>query len=124
MRVQEKMLVISIFSLSDNAYTAPLGVVKSQDCVKELRLVPFVDVGHDGKILFINPFPNKPWILRVCSTSLLKTLQEKEKLLVTSNFSFPTMFSTRLKNFLPISSNSKLSSANSFTLKILRLGKG
>ena len=26
-----------------------------------------------------NPFPNKLWILRVCSTSLLKTLWEKEK---------------------------------------------
>ena len=37
---------------------------------------------------FVNPFPNKPWFLRVCSTSLLKTLWEKEKLLVTSNFSF------------------------------------
>ena len=36
----------------------------------------------------VNPFPNKPWFLRVCSTSLLKTLREKEKLLVTSNFSF------------------------------------
>ena len=36
----------------------------------------------------MNPFPNKPWFLRVCSTSLLKTLWEKEKLLVTSNFSF------------------------------------
>ena len=35
-----------------------------------------------------HPFPNKPWFLRVCSTSLLKTLWEKEKLLVTSNFSF------------------------------------
>ena len=35
-----------------------------------------------------NPFPNKPWFLRVCRTGLLKTLQEKEKLLVTSNFSF------------------------------------
>ena len=34
------------------------------------------------------PFPNKPWFLRVCRTSLLKTLREKEKLLVTSNFSF------------------------------------
>ena len=31
---------------------------------------------------------NKPWFLRVCSTSVLKTLWEKEKLLVTSNFSF------------------------------------
>ena len=36
----------------------------------------------------INPFPNKPWFLHVCSASLLKTLWEKEKLLVTSNFSF------------------------------------
>ena len=37
---------------------------------------------------WVNPFPNKPWFLRVCSTSLLKTLWEKEKLLVTSSFSF------------------------------------
>ena len=39
---------------------------------------------------FINfsPFPNKPWFLRVCFKSLLKTLWEKEKLLVASNFSF------------------------------------
>ena len=35
-----------------------------------------------------NPFPNKPWFLRVCTLSLFKTLWEKEKLLVTSNFSF------------------------------------
>ena len=33
-----------------------------------------------------NPFPNKPWFLRLCSRSRLKTLWEKEKLLVTSNF--------------------------------------
>ena len=36
----------------------------------------------------LNPFPNNPWFLPVCSTSLLKTLCEKEKLLVTSSFSF------------------------------------
>ena len=36
----------------------------------------------------INPFPNKPLFLHVCSTSILKTLWEKEKLLVKSNFSF------------------------------------
>ena len=36
----------------------------------------------------INPFPNKPWFLRVCSTSLLKTLWERVKLLIMSNFSF------------------------------------
>ena len=35
-----------------------------------------------------NPFPNKPLFVRLCSKSLLKTLWEKEKLLVTSNFSF------------------------------------
>ena len=38
--------------------------------------------------VLLNPFPNKPWFLRVCNRSLLKTLREKEKLLVTSNFSF------------------------------------
>ena len=39
-------------------------------------------------IIWLNPFPNKPWFSRVCSTSLLKTLWEKEKLLITRNFSF------------------------------------
>ena len=33
-------------------------------------------------------FPKKPCFSCVCITSLLKTLWEKEKLLVTSNFSF------------------------------------
>ena len=48
------------------------------------------DFHKQHRIVFqnVNPFPNKPWFLRVCSTSLLKTLWEKEKLLVTSNFSF------------------------------------
>ena len=36
----------------------------------------------------VNPFPNKPWVLCVCNRRVLKTLWEKEKLLVTSNFSF------------------------------------
>ena len=36
----------------------------------------------------LNPFPNTPWFLLVCSTCLLKTLWEKKKLLVTSNFFF------------------------------------
>ena len=35
-----------------------------------------------------NPFQNKPWFLRVCSISHLKTLGEKEELLITSNSSF------------------------------------
>ena len=52
---------------------------------KICRLV--MGYGLGGKLSF-NPFPNKPWFLRVCSTSLSKTRWEKEKLLVTSNFSF------------------------------------
>ena len=36
----------------------------------------------------LNPFLNKPWFLHVCGTSLLKTLGEKEKSLIMSNFSF------------------------------------
>ena len=32
----------------------------------------------------LNPFPYKPWFLRVYSKSIMKTLCEKEKLLVTN----------------------------------------
>ena len=35
-----------------------------------------------------NPVPNKPLFLRVYNASLLKTLWEKEKLRVKSNFFF------------------------------------
>ena len=44
-------------------------VVKSWDCV-------------------VNAFPNKPWFLHVCSTSLLKTLSEKEQLLLRAILPF------------------------------------
>ena len=68
--------------------------------------------------MVINLFPNKPWFLRVCSKSLLKTMWEKEKLLLMSNFSFsPTVFSNHVENFLPLSSNLKFSSANSFSVE-------
>ena len=46
-------------------------VVKTRDC-----------------LVRVNPFPNKPWFLRDCITSLLKAQQEKEKVLVMSNISF------------------------------------
>ena len=49
------------------------------------------NAGYQHFLLFpqcYNPSLNKPWFLRVCYTSLLKTLREKEKLLITSNFSF------------------------------------
>ena len=71
------------------------------------------------------PFPNKLWFLRVCCTSLLKTLWKKKIFLLTSNFFFSQCFLS-FQNFPPFSSNSKLSSANSFSLeesKIYRLGR-
>ena len=82
---------------------------------------------HNDLLHSFNPFSNKPGFLCVFRTSLLKTLQEKEKLFVTSNSPFPTVFSTCLENLMPFSSNVKLSSAKSFSLeesKICRLGKG
>ena len=54
------------------------------DCVVRKEPLPLCLKARTG----FNPFPNKPWILRVCSRCLLKTLWEKEKLHVTSNFSF------------------------------------
>ena len=39
-------------------------------------------------ISLINPFPHNVTFWRPWETSLMKTLWEKEKLLVTSNFSF------------------------------------
>ena len=42
----------------------------------------------NGGIFLVNPFPDEPWFLRVCSGSLLKTISP-----------FPT-FSTRFKNFV------------------------
>ena len=77
-------------------------------------------------VILFNPFPSKPWFLRVCSTSLLKTLPEKEKFLVTNNSSFSNSIFCHLENFLAFSLISKLLSANSFSLeesKICHLGK-
>ena len=36
---------------------------------------------------WVNPFPNMPLFFPVCSASFLKTLWQKEKLLITSHFS-------------------------------------
>ena len=43
---------------------------------------PFSLFSNAFSFRIINPFPNKPWFLCACSTHLLKTLWEKEKLLV------------------------------------------
>ena len=65
----------------------PNWLVKSDGSEVEQTVSTDLPVMLIGNDLF-NPFPNKPWFLRVCSTGLLKTLWEKEKLLATSNFSF------------------------------------
>ena len=47
-----------------------------------------------------NLFPNKPWFLCVCSTSLLKTLGEKEENAQTEQFLlFPQCFLPFLRPF-------------------------
>ena len=74
----------------------------------------------------LNSFPKKPWFLRVCSTILLKTLWEKKKLLVMSNFSFSHSVFYPLQELLfPFLSKLKMLSANCFSLeesKICRMG--
>ena len=75
---------------------------------------------------FVNPFQDKPIVFTCLQYKSYQNTLGKGKLLVTCNFSFPTVFSIGLKNFLPFSQNSKLSSANSFSLeesKICSFGK-
>ena len=67
--------------------------------------------------VFLYPFRNKNWFLRVCSISLLKTLWENEKLLVTSNFSFSHSVFYPFEELSSFSLNLKMSSANAFNLE-------
>ena len=92
--------------------------------------LPMEEVSRTSIFSFSNSltlFPNKPCFLSVCSTGPLKTLWEKDKSLIMSNFSFSHSVFYRLENFLSFSSSLKLLSANSFSLeesKICCLGKG
>ena len=76
----------------------------------------------------LNPFPNKPWFLRVCSIGLLKTLWEKEEIACNEQFLlFPQCFLSFWRTSHHFSSNLELLSANPFSLegsKICHLGKG
>ena len=74
-----------------------------------------------------NPFPNKPWFLRVCSTSLIKTLGKGEIVCNEQFLFFSECFLPLFEKFLPISSNLESLSANFFILeesKICHLRKG
>ena len=78
------------------------------------------------KIKLFNPFQNKPWFLRVCRTSLLKTLREKEKLLVTSNFCFSHSVFYPFEKLSAIFIQFEILPTNSFSLEesiILLFGK-
>ena len=96
----EKRLVTSIFSISYNAFNPFLHIysfefIKEKSLWKKVKLLKMSNFTFSHNIFYatcilksFNPFPNKPWFLRVYRTSPLKTLWEEEKLLVTSNFSF------------------------------------
>ena len=76
----------------------------------------------------VNPFSKQAlfFFLHVCSTSRLKTLCEREKLLVISNFSFTLSVFYPFGELFAISINLKLLSAYSFSLeesKLCCLGK-
>ena len=94
------MLVTSIFCFSKNVFYS------------------IIERNHYFR--YINSFPNKPWFLHVSCTSLLKTLWENEKLFIVSISPFSAVLSPCLKNFLPFSSNQKLSSANLSVWKRLK----
>ena len=90
---KEKLLFTSNFPFSHSVFKRLVskGRQKVSLCGNGLNK------GSDGECMYalhhmiliytINPFPNKPWLLHVCSKNLLKTLWEKEKLLVMSNYS-------------------------------------
>ena len=61
-----------------------ISTICSHDCMNGLDMFEQV---IDSLVLF-NSFPDKPLFLPVSNTSLVKTLREKKKLLITSNFSF------------------------------------
>ena len=72
---------IIIFFLSVNAFNSLCSLLWVYFQVLDLLLYTLYQQ------MKLNPFPNKPWFLRVCSTGLLKTLSEKEKLLAIFSFS-------------------------------------
>ena len=75
------MLMTSIFSYCH--YTCTL----SKRVIVNLGMYNLASNTRKGTFAqLLNPFPNKLRFLRVCRRSLLKTLWENEKLLITSNF--------------------------------------
>ena len=131
---KEKLLVIIIFSFSHNVFkmlifffflrVVKVGIVWERVKVYTvLYSVCKTDHTFNSLPYTLNhtiPTFNNPEI------NLLKTLWEKEKILVTSIFSFPTIFSTLPKTDFNFSVKFNLSSANAFSFdqsKNLLFGK-
>ena len=77
----------------------------------------FFGLTHSHTVTLLTPLGNKPF----------ENTVGKGEIAQRAISPFPTVFSTHLDNFLPFSSNLKLSSANSFSLeesKICRLVMG
>ena len=77
---QEKMLVTSIFSFSQMFSTCRDKNLffESQFSFMSANALNFASQRFCS-LVSINPFPCKPWFLRVCSTVFLKTRWEKEQ---------------------------------------------
>ena len=82
----------------------------------------------EGFLRHFSPFPKQALVYTCLQYKSFENTVGKGEIARKEQFLlFPLVFSTRLKNFLPFSSNLKLSSANSFSSKeskICRLGKG
>ena len=121
-----------MFLLSANVFNVDQSEILSFG--KELRY--FLLLSGTGPLIFflvmtghkfIKSFAKHGLVFTVYSTSLLKTMQEKEKMPITNKFSFSHSVFNPFGEFLPFSSKSELLSANCFSLeksKICRLGKG
>ena len=92
----ENLTVNLTFSYNFHSFQVTMLIFSMQVAFDNTQLVRIISsrsrlnikVTFFRKWLFQGHFPSKSWFLRVCSTSLLKTLREKEKLIVTSNFCF------------------------------------
>ena len=86
---KKKMLITSIFSISLYSKGSSFrGLMHLQKVSIHVSLHNLHRLAGADPFCYLNPFPNKPWFLHVCCTSLLKALWEKDKLFLTSNFSF------------------------------------
>ena len=98
-KMRMKLVLIAISSPQPKKF--------GEAAVNSLYLNPLSNIKKFG-LVHINPFPKKLWFLCVCSSSLLKTLWEKEKLFIPSNSPFPKVLSTLLENFPPYSIEFKI----------------